>query len=169
MKLQLDKRFKKNLRGKFGRYTFDVGVLADGPHRQALRQGKSRKKGQSVVSSYAGGPVRLTSRKSYQAISQVSKNLSKFLGFNYLTKPFQKKSSDLLKFTNQFFKMVFGRSDRKRVENLLQAVVRNPMLRGDYGSNSKKAQEIKGFNRLTIDTAQLFKAIKARVTVRRKP
>lgn len=161
MKLKLDKRFKRNVKGRFERYAFEVGVLADGPHRQAVRASKGR----DALSSYAGGPVRKTTSKSYSKISEVSERLKKFLGFNYLTKPFQKRSSDILKFTHEFFKLAFGRSQRKRVENLLQAVVRNPMLRGDYGSNSRKAQQIKGFNRLTIDTGQVFRAIKARVLV----
>lgn len=165
MKLTLDKRFKKNVRGRFAKYTFDVGVLEDAPHKVALR-GKAGEKGKDVLSQYAGGPVRKTSRKSYQTISQVSEKLRSFLGFNYLTKPFEKKDSNIVKFTNEFFKLAFGRSHKRRVENLLQAIVRNPMLRGDYGNNSKLAQKIKGFDRLTIDTGQLFKAIKARVNAR---
>jgi len=165
MKLSLDKRFKKNVRGRFTKYTFDVGVLQDAPHRAALR-GKAGQKGKDVLTEYAGGPVRKAGRKSYSSISEVSERLKKFLGFNYLTKPFQKKGSDIIKFTNEFFKLAFGRSQKKRVENLLQAVVRNPMLRGDYGSNSKLAQAIKGFDHLTIDTGQLFRAIKARVNTR---
>ncbi len=167
MKIKLNKNFKKHVKGRFEKYTFEVGVLTDAPHRSALR-GAPGKKGQDVLTTYAGGPVRKTSRKAYLKISEVSERLRKFLGFNYLQKPFLKKSSDLLKFTNEYFKLVAGKTQRKRVENLLQAVVRNPMLRGDYGSNSKLAQAIKGFDRLTIDTGQLFKAIKARVKVRSK-
>ena len=165
MKLTLDKRFKKRVRGMVQRHSFEVGVLEDKPHRQAQWRTKENP---NPTASYAGGSVRKTTRKSYQTISEVSEHLRQFLGFNYLTKPFQKKSSQILKFTNEFFKLTFGRSQKKRVENLLQAIVRNPMLRGDYGSNSKKAQKIKGFDRLTIDTGQLFKAIKARVITRSK-
>ncbi len=40
------------------------------------------------------------------------------------------------------------------------------MLRGDYGPNSELTRKIKGFDRYMIDTAQLFKAIKAKCVVK---
>ncbi len=164
MTIQLDKRFQKNVKGKFGKYSFEVGVLEDKGHLVAKR-GQRGLKGQDVIKSYAGGPAREVTRKqSGLSIAQVSKELRGHLGFNYLTKPFEKGSSsqkDILEFTKAFFNFVFGRSQKRRCENLLQAIVRNPMLRGDYGSNSALTKRIKGFDRKTIDTAQLFKAIKA--------
>jgi hypothetical protein len=162
MKLQLDKRFQKHVRGIVEKYSFDVGVLDDAPHKSA----KYAKKGQNVLSNYAGGPVRKTTQKAYLSVADVSESFRKFLGFNYLTKPFAKKNSEIVRFTNEFLKLAFGRSQKKRVENLLQAIVRNPILRKDYGDNSAKTQKAKGFNRLGIDTGQLFKGIKARVKVR---
>lgn len=168
MRLILDKRFKKKLSGLFGKYEFEVGVLEDKQHR-IPRRGERGQKGQDVIAQYAGGPVRKTSRKnSGLMISEVSKENRERLGFNYLSEPFKKKSSDIIKFTNQFFKLVFGRSEPRRLENLLQAIVRNPILRGDYGSNSPLTQKIKGFDRGMIDTAQLFKALKAKTRVRSK-
>ena len=55
-----------------------------------------------------------------------------------------------------------------RAENLLQAIVRNPMLRGDYGPNlQRRRRKRRGSDRAMIgDTAQLFKAIKAIVKVK---
>jgi hypothetical protein len=47
--------------------------------------------------------------------------------------------------------------------NAIQAIVRNPILRGDYGRNNLFTQKVKGFNRLMIDTGQFFNNIKARV------
>jgi hypothetical protein len=164
MIIKLDERFKKNVAGLFGKYEFEVGVLDDGPYRTPLR-GKRGKKGQDVLSTYAGGPVRKKGRASSMKISDVSKaNRERF---NYLTQPFKKQSSDIIRFTETFFKLVFGRSEKKRAENLLQAIVRNPMLRGDYGPNATLTQKIKGFDRAMIDTGQLFKAITARTRVRR--
>lgn len=166
MKLQMDKRFKKNVAGRFGKFSFEVGVLEDEPHMLPKR-GKRGLKGKDVLSSYAGGPIRQQSNvESGLMISEVSEALRDHLGFNYLTKPFKDKSSQILQFTKEFFKLAFGRSQKKRLENLLQAIVRNPMLRGDYGKNSKLTMAIKGFDRITIDTAQLFRAIKAEVKVR---
>jgi hypothetical protein len=84
------------------------------------------------------------------------------LGFNYLSKPFSKRSSDIIKFSNEFFKLAFGRTQKQRAVNLLQAIVRNPILRGEYKTESPLTQVIKGFSRPMIDTAQLFKALRAR-------
>lgn len=166
MQIKLDSRFQKNVAGRFGKYSFEVGVLEDGPHMQPAR-GERGLKGQDVLSSYAGGPIRKKTRTPGPlTIAQVSAENRERLGFNYLTEPFKKASSDIVKFSTEFFKLAFGRSEKKRAENLLQAIVRNPILRGDYGGNSKLTQTIKGFDRKMIDTAQLFKALKARCTVR---
>lgn len=167
MQLKLDAKFKDNLRGRFGKYDFQVGILKDGLHRDPKR-GVRGQGGKDVISSYAGGPVRKASTQSNGAkISEVSASNRKRLGFNYLTAPFKVRSSDIVKFMGEFFKLAFGRSQKKRAENLLQAVVRNPILRGDYGSNSSLTQRIKGFDRNMIDTAQLFKSITASCRVRR--
>lgn len=161
MLIILDKRFKKRVQGMFGKYQFEVGVLEDGAHKKP-RRGERGLQGKDVQGVYAGGPVRKKSREdSGLTISQVSKENRDRLGFNYLTKPFKKKNSDIIKFTNSFFNLVFGRSEKKRAENLLQAVVRNPILRGEYGPNGPLTRIIKGFDRPMIDTAQLFRAIKA--------
>ena len=165
MIIQLDKRFQKKVKGMFGKYEFQVGVLEDAPHREAAR-GERGKKGKDVISSYAGGPIRKKSRKdSGLSIAQVSAENRKRLGYNYLTKPFERRSSDIIKFTDAFFKLVFGRSEKKRAENLLQAIVRNPILRGEVGTQSMLTSVIKGFNRPMIDTAQLFRAIRAKCKV----
>lgn len=166
MEIKLDSRFKKTIRGTFERYEFEVGVLNDAPHKEAKR-GERGKGGSDVKSSYAGGPIRKKSSvDSGLSISEVGASFRETTGINYLTEPFKNKSSDILKFTNGFFNYVFGKSTERRLTNLLQAIVRNPMLKGGYGSNSSITQKIKGFDRLGVDTAQLFKAIKARVRTR---
>ncbi len=143
-----------------------MGVLEDGPYITPKR-GVRGLKGQDVISNYAGGPIRQkSSQDSGQMISDVSKANRDRLGINYLLEPFKKKSSDIIKFTNEFFKLAFGRSQKRRCENLLQAIVRNPILRGDYGPNSALTKKIKGFDRSMIDTAQLFKALISKCTVK---
>jgi hypothetical protein len=62
--------------------------------------------------------------------------------------------------------MPLGELKRLGFETCLQAIVRNPILKGEYGRNSRLTQKIKGFNRYMIDTAQLFKNIKADVKVK---
>lgn len=166
MRLSLDKRFKKNVQGRFGRYSFEVGILQDGPHKDAKR-GERGLKGKDVLSSYAGGPVRKKSSKVGSTLSQVSEENRQRLGVNYLTEPFKHRSADIVKFANEVFKIAFGKSGKQRAVNLLQAIVRNPILRGEYGPQSALSKKIKGFSRPMIDTAQLFKAITARVKVKR--
>lgn len=157
MIIKLDRRFVTQAKGVYEKYDFTVGVLQDGPHKDAA----SKKKG---LSSYAGGPIRKKTPQSSLSISEVSERLRKNTGINIYTEPFQsKKNKDILAFTKIFFEVCAGRSQPKRAENLLQAIVRNPILRGDYGRNSKVTTKIKGFNRFMIDTAQLFKAITAKV------
>lgn len=168
MKIQLDKRFIKKLQGRFGKYDFEVGVLDDANYKNP-RRGERGKKGADVLARYAGGPVRKKSRTdSGKTIAEVSKANRERMGVNYLTAPFEKRTSDIIKFSNEFFKLAFGRSEKRRAENLLQAIVRNPILKGTYGSNSEITEKIKGFNRGMIDTAQLFKRIKAACNVRGK-
>lgn len=160
--MHLDRPLDEILRGKLTPYSFEVGILHDGPHYAPL-DGKPKQ--------YAGGKARRQSRSLINgSLSSVSRDVRRHLGFNYLTRPFKKKHSDIVRFTHQFFKMAFGTgkvAKRKRCENLLQAVVRNPILRGDYGRNSRLTAKIKGFNRKLIDTAQFFKSIAARVRTRR--
>jgi hypothetical protein len=166
MRLILDSRFKRNVRGRFGKYNFEVGVLEDKPYLNA-RRGERGQKGQDVITNYAGGPVRRKSKTlSGQNISDVSKSNRERLGFNYLSEPFKKRSSDIVRFSKEFFKLAFGRSEKRRAENLLQAIVRNPILRGEYGPQGELTTKIKGFSRPMIDTAQLFKAIKSVCKVR---
>ncbi len=166
LNLKLDPKFKKNLSGRFGKYDMRVGVLEDKPYK-IPKKGEPGLKGQEIINTYAGGPVRQATRKpSGKSIGDVSKANRQRLGFNYLREPFKQRSSDIIKFTKQFFKMAFGKSEPRRAENLLQAIVRNPILRGDYGGNAPLTKKIKGFDRYMMDTAQLFKALKAKVKVR---
>ena len=134
----------------------EVGILDDKPHKDPLAE----------TTTYAGGPVRKTGRQSSdQTTGDVLISNMERLGINLLSDPFQnEKSTDILRFTQTFLKMALsnGKVGQKRVENLLQAIVRNPILRQQYGSNDLLTQIHKGFNRHLFDTGQMFKAIKAR-------
>lgn len=158
-KMKLRKPIDQILKGKIQPYTFEVGILQDGPHK-AARKG---------LKNYAGGPARKTGIKVDGSLSEISASARKQTGVNYLTLPFKKRNDDAVKMLRVFWDMVFneGKAAKlKRLENLIQAVVRNPILRGTYGRNKKVTAQIKGFNRKFIDTSQLFKGIKARVTVK---
>lgn len=162
LSFKLDKRFTHQAKGILEKYEFQVGVLEDKVHKEAEPPGKG-------ISSYAGGPARKASNKnSGMTISEVSKDLRARTGINIFTQPFfAKKNKDIVNFVKEYFDLCAGRTQKKRVENLLQAIIRNPILRGDYGKNSPQTAKTKGFNRFMIDTAQLFRAITSKVKVNR--
>lgn len=143
-----------------------VGILEDAPHFEPKERGKGAANFRSNLSKYAGGDVR---KKSTTAgpltIAGVSAANRERLQINYLTEPFKHRDSQIIQFSTAFFKMASGKatSMRKRCENLLQAIVRNPILRGEYGKQARSTTRSKGFYRPMIDTAQLFKSIKASV------
>jgi hypothetical protein len=154
-KLELDKRFKEKAKGRFGQYQFEVGILQDKIHKLAQSKGKG-------LRQFKGGPARkIGSENSSVSMSEVSRfNTAKK---NYLVAPFHKRSSDLKSLVDEFFKFCSGRSSSDKVIKCLQAVVLNPIIRGDYGHNKQSTIRTKGFDRYLIDTGQLFSNIKARV------
>jgi hypothetical protein len=166
MRLVLDRKFRAKAHKLFNKYSIEVGVLTNSPYRKPLK-GERGKKGQDVIGSYAGGPVRRKSREIQGTVGEVSDKFRENTGINYLTKPFEiKENKEILRFTRAFFMGVFGKGSTKRMENLAQAIIRNPILRGDYGSNSALTKKIKGFDRFMFDTGQLFQSIKAKVLKR---
>jgi hypothetical protein len=165
MLIKFQRGVRKQLLGRFGKYQFEVGILENKPHYQAQPDGPLNM-GENLK-TFAGGPARRQTRvPSGISVAEVSKENRARLGFNYLKVPFKNKSADIVKFSREFFKIAFGKSEKRRAENLLQAIVRNPILRGDYGGNTRGTAIAKGFDRHMIDTAQLFKSIRARCIVK---
>lgn len=50
----------------------------------------------------------------------------------------------------------------RRLENAARSIVRNPMLRKEYGDNADSTAKEKGFNHWGLNTGTLFKAIEAK-------
>lgn len=155
MKIEISKSFANKLKGRIERYEFEVGILQD----------KTRYLPTEEIRQYAGGPVLKQARqKSEQTNSQVLKENMKRLNINLLARPFQETSSEIIRFTKEFLRMATGsKVSNKRIENLLQAIVRNPILRQEYGENSASTADLKGFSRHLFQTGQMFKAITAKV------
>jgi CHAD domain-containing protein len=153
--IQLDQRFQKKLKARFGKYDFEVGILKNVPHKKAVY---------GSVKNFHGGPARRTGAKAKNTVRQVSHWFRQRT--NYLRAPFHesRKNDDIIRFTKEFFKMAFGKSEPTRLRNLVQAIIRNPILRRDYGPNKMSTVRKKGFDRYGIDTGQLFKNITAKVT-----
>lgn len=163
MKMELGKSWGKKLKGRIEGYNFEVGVLEDkahyNPEEQSLFDVPNLK-------NYAGGPVRRTTRQAGdKTVGEVLVDNMNRLNINLLLRPFQEQSSDILKFTSYFLKLVCKKpgTSIRRIENLIQAIVRNPILKQEYGDNSSVTANNKGFNRHLFDTGQMFRAIRARV------
>lgn len=166
MKLNLGRTWGKKLQGRIERYEFEVGVLEDEDHYQPVDTGRFE---EADLRTYAGGNIRRTSRvKSGLTKGQVLVENMKRLNINLLLRPFQEQNSEIMKFTEYFLKFVVAKkgSSIRRIENLLQAIVRNPILRQEYGGNSSATADAKGFDRHLFDTGQMFKAIRARAKKR---
>lgn len=167
MKINLGSSWGKKLQSRVQNVEFEVGVLDDSPHRLPVDQALFET---PQLKTYAGGPVRKTSRKdSGVTTGDVLVQNMERLNTNLLLEPFQKKNSDIMKFTRYFLQYVVGRpgASIKRIENLLQAIVRNPILNQEYGPNNSTTADNKGFDRHLFDTGQMFKSIRARM-IRRK-
>jgi hypothetical protein len=163
MEIELGKSWGKKLQGRIERYNFEVGVFDDKPHMDPVVTGRFET---PALKNYAGGPVRRTSRQAGdKSVAQILVENMQRLNINILQRPFQERNSDILKFTAEFLKFVTsGKSSVKRLENLLQAIVRNPILKQEYGKNKAETADAKGFNRHLFDTGQMFRAIRARVS-----
>lgn len=162
MKLEFQKKGFRNLKDRIEGYYFDVGILEDAEHKQAK---ESPMRGTPDLKTFAGGPARkITARGSGVQVSDVFIQNQERLGTNLLAEPFQKKNSEIIRFTHEFLSHVMGKPKTRRVENLIQAIVRNPILRQDYGGNRAGTADAKGFDRHLIDTAQMFRRITAKIT-----
>lgn len=167
MKLEFGKSWSKKLEGRVNGFQFQVGVLNDKPHADPVETSSILENPQ--LKTYAGGPVRRTSRKKGEKTTGeiLVQNMDR-MNINILQRPFRERNSDILKFTDGFLRLVCKRpgASIKRVENLLQAVVRNPILKQEYGKNSFFTAINKGFNRHLFDTGQMFRAIVAKAVKR---
>lgn len=167
MKMNLGSRWGKKLQSRVNNVEFEVGVLDDSPHRDPIDQKLFET---PQLKTYAGGPVRKTSRQTSGVTTGdvLIQNMER-TNHNFLLEPFQKKNSEIMKFTRYFLQYIVGRpgASIKRIENLLQAIVRNPILNQEYGPNNSTTADNKGFDRHLFDTGQMFKSIRARM-IRRK-
>ena len=144
--------FKEKLRHSIEGYEFEIGILANAPHYKAIAD----------KSSYAGSDRRLVSRQSDKDMQTLGGELEG--RYNWLSRPFTEWTRDMYVFAEEYLRNLSAATfNVRRVENYAQAIVRNPILRGDYGTNTEFTARIKGFNHLLFDTAQFFKAIRARL------
>lgn len=154
MKIKSD--ISKRITKQIGNYKFEVGILQNEPK-------KLRKK--SSTKSFAGLQVSASGKTSSKvSLAEVAKYTDN--RFKWLKKPFKlKENKEVIAVVKELASQIFGKTSKnnKRLENAVQAVIRNPILRGDYGNNMASTIKQKGFDKLGIDTAQMFKNIKAKL------
>lgn len=152
------------IKSRLESHNFDVGILADKPYKKP----KSKLEG---LKAYSGMPSRKTGKVSGVSISKIAEYSFNRVGHNYILRPFRRMDSDISRFLQAYVKEFWKDNPKpnyKRLENLIQAVVRNPIFESKYGVNKPSTEKRKGFNKLLIDTAQLFRAIRAKVHVQGK-
>jgi len=185
VQIEIHPQFYKRIKKRYEGHQMEVGILQDKPHYDPVyvsplgHSEKTSKKGNitridNPFKTLAGGLARKQSQTSDKTVAQVFIEVQEKTGVNILKDPFKAKGNlDLLKLVENFFKFVTSKNyltgsptkaaNQRRLENAVQALVRNPITRGEYGSNKRGTAAAKGFNRLLIDTGQVFQNIKARV------
>lgn len=160
MKIYLNRPIDKTLKGKIEGYKFEVGILKNGPHFKAEDKSKG-------FSSLAGKPIRKKTSEEDGTLDRVGWKIRNLMKIDYLREPFRNPSNkDILKMLSTFFRYAFtdNRSNIElRLRNLIQAIVRNPITRKEYGINKFKTIRVKGFSWKLVDTGQFFEAITANV------
>lgn len=157
------KGLDKMIEGELGKYRFEVGILENKRHYLPYVSDTTYTKGQNSWYNYAGLKLRRQSSFKYKGtLFSVARDMDQ--AFKWLRRPFMLQSNeDLFNVLYFVVENINGKENRQRIINGIQAVVRNPILRGAYGRNSAKTAKKKGFNKLLMDTGQLFKNIKARL------
>ncbi len=139
--------------------TVVVGVAAGYARNADLRPGKFRQ-----MPNHSGTKkVRALKRGGYAKIklTNLAKILDKDKGIFTEFETFA-DNQDVIAVAQQFAVMDKSQQDIKRLENACRAMVRNPILRGSYGPNSKAWIKRKGFDNYGISTGTLFGSIEAR-------
>lgn len=169
----------KKLQKSVSEYNMQVGILpedASRAHYPAVelnlfgidgRKANGKNVSNPFKSFKAGGTARKidTSAAPDGTMASVFLSAQEATGINLLADPLKRgESKDLMRLLDEFFRIIGDtKKPVKRLTNAVQALIRNPITRGDYGKNRKATAETKGFNTLFVDTGQLFNAIKAKV------
>lgn len=138
-----------------------VGVLDRG---KVARKAKSKKAGLAVLNGGSGQKRKINTSKSGRTNLKLTE-LAKFMDgkYGFISDAFYKSGSKELRILfDDFALMLTGkRVNSRHIENSAIFVIRNPILRMEYGRNARSTEQTKGFNRPLVDTGTLFSNIKA--------
>lgn len=136
-----------------------VGVL---DHEANARKPMSKKAGLTSLKGAQGYQRRKLSRKNTNLkLTALAELMDAKYGF--ISNAFEKAGNkELNQLFDQFSLMLSNKQiNQKRIENAGIAIIRNPILRMEYGKNKRSTEQAKGFNRPIVDTGTLFSNIKA--------
>ena len=154
MIIKFENKVMRDLQRTMERVTVEVGVLFDATRKVADHGNLKQFNG--ATGTKVGTKVDVDWAKDVSASMRAQ--------YDYLKKPFTMRSNvDILRLSREFCKYFFGKSTDKRLINMSQAIIRNPILSKKYGHNSGYTQMIKGFDHVMVDTGQFFKSIMARI------
>lgn len=183
MSITVEMKFKRPLSRQLKRaaenYPMAVGILPEDATREHFPPVQTglfgidgvKANGKKIENPYKAFPAGGTARKIDRTggadgtIGGIFVEAQEKNNVNLLTAPLDRpQSRDIQNLLKQFFK-ILGDTKKpvRRLQNAVQALIRNPITRGDYGKNRRATAEAKGFDTLFVDTGQLFQAIKARV------
>lgn len=154
------------IEGKLSKYRFAVGILENKQHYAPREILIGKKNGKPFYKKewyyYAGLNLLKHGNEVDGTLYSIAKELDQ--EYKWLRKPFMLQSNeDVINVLNFIVENMNGKDNLQRIVNAVQAVVRNPILRGSYGRNSARTAKKKGFNKLLMSTGQFFKNIKARL------
>lgn len=137
-----------------------VGIIKDEPEREPK---DSQKYG---LKKFAGMQARKSGKQGETMVSEVALELEKQHG--WLSQPWTSvKNAEVIAVACGLAETL-NKGTGNKLRNAVQAIVRNPILRGDYGNNAPYTEIAKGFNKLMVDTGTFFKNIVAKVVYRGK-
>lgn len=170
--VNLSEDFLAYINARLGEYNCRVGILENKPHYAPLKSTQEYKIGDKWVSNkkgwvpymYAGLMLWRQGYRQDGSLYTVARDLAKQI--DWLQRPFRLKSNkDVLSVVYLVIEGLNGREVKQRILNAVQAIVRNPLLRSEYGRNSEKWAKYKMFNKWGFLTGQFFKNIKAKFDV----
>lgn len=138
-----------------------VGVLQDRP--VAIPQNKSKGHSRLKGTQYLRRKIKRQNKDDLEnamALTKLAEILDKQYGFISET-PLLPNNADLMKVMDELKVIFNGEPNPRRIENAAIAMIRNPIIRMDYGGNSSLTVEEKGFDRPMVDTGTLFSNISA--------
>lgn len=158
LNIELDGNFLEDEIKEFEKQRVTVGVL-DKSKNAAI----SKNKGDGLKNFQGGKAMKIKKRDKAFPMYQ----LADFLDYNYgfiSNAAENPNNKDLVVVMNELKKIFDGNVNPRRIENGAIALVRNQILRKDFGSNKESTKDNKGFDMPLVRTGALFNSIKASYT-----